>query len=290
MICGISSCGGGNVTDVNAGYALEEFVRTDVFASAGINEHAQFYQDFVLDISNDNKLCRMASAGGVAEPLTLDLLRELNLKHLSWKKEHGLDGICFEEDKSNNFWYVDLWQCKGGRWDVEIGGGINSMTSAVDNYKKRYQLKDVLDEQITEIVIKAQVGVCLIVQALRKAIPAVIIRPRRLIVTTTKQCSVFCKQTLQSWQNAGGVRIEKDVLARFGMISRTKSDAALKYRFEVRVESGCNWVVNAVPDASLRSITSQLLFTSTTAASTAVSPTSSQPFQRSRPGMMCSIQ
>lgn len=172
-------------------------------------------------------------------PLTIESLRSLNLKHITWHKEHGLDGICFEEDTNDSSWNVDVWQCKGGRWDVEIGGGNNSMTTAVDNYKKKYQLKDVGDKQITEIVLKAQVGICLLVRALRIAIPSVIVKLRRLLISTTKQFSKSCIQTLNSWSKMGGVTIEKDVLDYFVMNSTSNCDSALKSKFAVSIVSGC---------------------------------------------------
>jgi len=260
MIHGISSSGSDNVTDVNAGYALADLVRDGVYTSAGINEYAQFDNIIAMTINSDKQLCILESLNGLVQPLTLESLQKLNRKHLRWKQEYGLDGVCFDKDASqDNSWYLDLWQCKGGRWDIQIRGGNNSMKTALNNYKKKYQSKDVGDKQITEIVLKAQVGICLIVQALRRAIPGVIIKPRRLVVTTTKQCSVHCVQTLKSWQSTRGIVIEKDVLSHFCMTSRSKSDKALKSRFEVRVESGCEWVVDAIADPGLRLIANQLL-------------------------------
>jgi hypothetical protein len=265
MVCGICNDDSGDVTDVNARNALEELVRENVYKTACINEHALFDSGSILTIK-DGVLCLIKSTNELAVvPLTIELLVLLNLKHISWKKEHGLDGICFEKDDAHaNSWYLDAWQCKGGRWDVEIGGGNNSMRTALNNYKKKYQLKDVGDKQITEIVLKAQVGICLIVESLRRAIPGVIVKPRRLVVTTTKQCGGSCVQTVNSWQKAGGVVMEKDVLKHFGLNSRSNSDKALKSKFELRIESGCSWVVNSISESALRAVAKHLLVSSDT--------------------------
>ena len=44
------------------------------------------------------------------------------------------------------------------------------------------------------------------------------------------------------------------ILKHFGMNSRSKFDAALLSRFEVRVELGCDRVANTVPNPSLLSV------------------------------------
>jgi len=259
MVCGIGNDNGG-VTDVNAGNALEDLVREGVYKGAGINDYAEFSSDATLTIAND-KLCLIKS-GNNAVPVTVALMESINLKHVSWRKEHGLDGVCFEKDTtSDNSWHLDMWQCKGGRWDVEIGGGNKSMSTALQNFEKKHQLQDVGDKQITEIVLKAEVGICLLVKALRAAIPGVIVKPRKLIITTTKKCSSSCLETAEFWRNAGGVMIESGVLKHFSMNSLSEYDTAVKSRFEVRITSGCGWVVGAIPDSTLRAAAQQLLVT-----------------------------
>jgi hypothetical protein len=260
MVCGVVDASSGDVTDVNAGNALEEFVREKVYETAEINEYAKFYHHGVLSIKEETLY--LTSMHGADQQLTLDLLRNLNLKHISWMKEHGLDGICFEEVK--NVWYVDLWQCKGGRWDVDIGGGNNSMVTALTNFNKKHQLKDVGDKNITEILLKAQVGICLIAKALLKLPGVVAVSPRRLVITTTKRSGKSCLKTLKSWEEAGGVIIESDILKFYELNSNSKASKALKNRFKVRVEAGCDWVVNAASEPTLQAMARKLLPTTTT--------------------------
>ena len=99
MVCGVFDVDSSDVTDVNSGNALEEFVREKVFESADINEHAKFYRDGALSLKSGT-LYLTSLTGDPDQELTLDLLRTLNLRHVSWVKEHGLDGICFEENQS----------------------------------------------------------------------------------------------------------------------------------------------------------------------------------------------
>lgn len=257
MVCGCTD-DNGDVTDVNAGNALEELVRNNVFKGACINEHALLFRpDAILVIENKTMYLYTNS---VKTRFTVEILKSLNLKHISWRKEHGLDGFCFEEDASSpDSWFLDLWQCKGGRHDVKIGGGNNSMNTALANYKKNRFLKDVGDQQITEIVLKAQVGICLIVVAMRSAIPGVIIKPRRLVITTTKQCRQSCIQTVNSWEENGGVIIEEDILTHFELNSGSIANKALKSKFQVKIESGCEWVIESIPESALRGAASQML-------------------------------
>ena len=142
---------------------------------------------------------------------------------------------------------------------MEIGGGNNSMQTALTNFNKRHLLKDVGDKNITEILLKAQVGICLIAKALQKLPGVLAVSPRRLVISTTKKCGKSCLKTLQTWKDAGGVRIESDILKFYGLNSNSKVNKALKNRFDVRVEAGSEWVVKAASDATLQAMARKLL-------------------------------
>jgi hypothetical protein len=48
LVCGVVDASSGDFTDVNAGNALEKFVREKVYETAEINEYAKVYHDGVL--------------------------------------------------------------------------------------------------------------------------------------------------------------------------------------------------------------------------------------------------
>jgi hypothetical protein len=202
MVNGIETPGRNNLcTDVNAGSALEEFVRPRIFQTVRINDKAIFDKNSVIFIHSDGKLYIKARDGSNNHQVVNgENMLQLHHKHVSWSKEHGLDGLCLnvEQQKKKNKnskrkWVVTIeaWQCNGGRLDVEIGDGKGSFFTALTNYKKKYQLQDVNDKQITEIVFKAQVGMVTIAKALLSSIPNLSIQPRQLVITTTKKLS--CK-------------------------------------------------------------------------------------------------
>lgn len=249
-------------TDVNAGHALEAFVRRTIFRSAAINEDAVFDDTTMLSINSEGKLCLFDQKHQTLLPITTEeTLFAIRNKHLSWKKEHGLDGVCFAigEERGRTIWWMDMWQCKGGRRNVEIGGGNGSFETARTNYMKQYHLTDVRDKQITEIVLKAEVGMCMIAQALAKSISPkkIIIRPRTLVITTTKACSSACRNTLVQWEKEKGVVIESCILDHYSL----PTNRNMNWKFQVRVEWGCQWVIDSIPpeESLLRSTAESIL-------------------------------
>lgn len=260
MVKGIADDKSSN-TDVNAGNALEELVRENVFSGAVINEDVVFEKSLKLVINSQGALCVSEEGNPVLIQLTEDYLRLLSKKHICWQKEHGIDGAAFSEEqdkKGKSSWFLDGWQCKGGRCDVEIGGGNGSMQTALDNYKKSYRLQDFGDKQITEILLKAQVGMVMLIKALNVSIPSIMARPRNFVITTTKRCSKSCLNTIESWK--GGVTIERDVLAHFALNAKVKK--ALTQTFKVGVVTGCGWVIDSISstdESGLRELAKLLL-------------------------------
>jgi hypothetical protein len=253
-------------TDVNAGSALEEFVRPRVFQTVGENDAVIYDKEKIILINSEGKLCVKATDGSNNQVVNEEILLQLHHKHVSWSKEHGLDGLCLnitqQQQRKNNkqVWIVtiDAWQCKGGRFDVEIGGGNGSFETAVNNYKKKFHLKDVRDTQITEIVLKAQVGMVMVAKALLSSIPNLSIQPGKLVITTTKKLSLSCIETLDNWQSSEGINIQQEILEHFEIRGKQ-----MRSKFAVKVVSGCKWVVESIPsqDNQIRQLADKLLGT-----------------------------
>lgn len=134
------------------------------------------------------------------------------------------------------------------------------MSSALERYKKNYRFQDVGDKQITEIVLKAEVGICMLARALYAALPVIEVKPRKLVITTTKMCSESCIKTLSNWAGMSGVVIENETLTHFNITNKTLR-TSLKNRAQVSVVSGIDWKGNSIPEteSSLKSVARSFL-------------------------------
>lgn len=261
MVHGIEAENDDSLTNVNAGGALEEFVRPCVFQSTCINDEAIFDPTSRLVIGSDGKLCIYSLHDSTTQVIDEQMLLSLHNKHISWSKEHGIDGISLfcTENKGKITVVIDAWQCKGGRYDVEIGGGNGSFATALENYKKKHRLQDVRDKQLTEIVFKAQVGIVMIAKAVLASIPTCDVYPRKLVITTTKQLSSSGKQTLHNWDVCNGIVIENYILEHYQITPRLRKQ--LRTKCEVQVVCGCGWVIESIStkETELRQLARKLL-------------------------------
>lgn len=127
---------------------------------------------------------------------------------LHWVGETGLDGLAFER-REPDMWLIRGWQCKGGRGSVTItGGALETSLSGKSGLLTRRNVGGLDDSSIHAVSVKAMVGFCEIVNALKRTLPGVVVVPASLLITTTKNATL-AQSELARWR--GEFRIPRAV-------------------------------------------------------------------------------
>ena len=182
----------------NAGKAFERFVR---FRLHHLNYRFRYRGRYLVIIDGilyigqyaDAKYSKERSSQGEVV-VDIDTFGQDEL--LAWEGEIGLDGVCIRVDRvdDKSTVTVDGWQCKGGHWCLQMGGGAIKTTR--DCFLESGTVENVSDKQLNGILAKAEVGFLTIVQSICNTIPNCSITIGQLMLNTTK-CGMIAQKSLE---------------------------------------------------------------------------------------------
>jgi hypothetical protein len=172
---------------VNAGRPLENLIRPRVHVHFPVQGVVCKGRSLRFLEAPGGTVLTCVSVDDSADEVVKDL-DFLNLEHLRWKGETGLDGVLLiksvDERRKFTEWQIHGWQCKGGRATLSIHGGV------IETYEKYFRddlsVKNIPDDMIGGILAKAEVGLLRLVHNLQLSFPHARFSCRSLTITTTK--------------------------------------------------------------------------------------------------------
>ena len=175
---------------VNAGKCMEQFARTRMFRLDGAE----------LMKPSSKKLCIVGDQLKYDSDVDIPSLMHLSAEGLlEWTCETGVDGVQFELNNKNVAHptvIIDIWQNKGGFIGHAIGGG--SVTTYRSKWLNDKKVDNIGDKFIAAVLVKAEVGVLKLANALVSTFPGTLVSFRNLVVTTTKIIGEVAMATLKS--------------------------------------------------------------------------------------------
>ena len=169
---------------------MEQFARTRMFRLDGAE----------LMKPSSKKLCIVGDQLKYDSDVDIPSLMHLSAEGLlEWTCETGVDGVQFELNNKNVAHptvIIDIWQNKGGFFGHKIGGG--SVTTYRSKWLNDKKVDNIGDKFIAAVLVKAEVGVLKLANALVSTFPGTLVSFRNLVVTTTKIIGEAAMATLKS--------------------------------------------------------------------------------------------
>jgi hypothetical protein len=193
-ICDENSPSG--VADVNAGTALERLVRPRI---GWLMQTHCTRSNIVIRIGASGALEWRSDSMSAFE--VVSDIRQISGVLLTWTSETGLDGVLLDPATFGTTYYLHGWQNKGGRGNISFGGGnLSTALTGSSGLLTIGNVGRVDDSRINGVVVKATAGFCKLVNALCIALPAVVVLPASILVTTTKN-GALARAELRAWHD-----------------------------------------------------------------------------------------
>eukprot|EP00762_Andalucia_godoyi_P007955 ANDGO_01274.mRNA.1 hypothetical protein len=174
--------------EINAGKPLEKLIRPRIHVHFLVQQVVYRRRSLRFVPNADGIAVARVSAEQSDQWDVAADLDSLNLEHLRWEGETGLDGIVLEKTvntrKNVPQWHIHGWQCKGGRATLQIGGG--AIETYENHYKTYSSVCSIKDDMLGGILAKAEVGFLRLADKLQQAFPKAEFLCRSLTITTTK--------------------------------------------------------------------------------------------------------
>lgn len=209
----------------NAGKAFERFVR---FRLHQLDSRFRYRGRYLVIVHDklyvgqyaDAKYSKERSSQGEAV-VDLDTFGQDEM--FAWEGEIGLDGVCIRVERANDksTVTVDGWQCKGGYWQQQMGGG--AMNTTRDRFLQSGTVENISDKQLNGVLAKAEVGFLTICQSLCNTIDNCSVTIGQLMINTTKD-GMLAEKSLERHY-----KIPQNMVSKFPGVAPRQHTRLLSY-------------------------------------------------------------
>jgi hypothetical protein len=242
------------VAYVTAGSALKELVRPRVAMHMGIPSSDIKFYGTKIRVTSEGRLEVLiptatgtgtgagAEASAAWQSLSTAMMSQLEYQLLIWDQGTGLDGLILVplSTGKSKVWELHGWRCKGGHYDDKVTGGILAASEAV--FLRDKHVTHIVDNTWHGIVMKAQVGICMLMKAF--AVDGITVVPSSVTITTTKDARL-AHESLKAVHYATSISRNTAVACDLPLAFWTKH---LKNNLiNIRLLDGLSWLQACLP-------------------------------------------